>query len=215
MDAEMVAAALEVAHEQVIKKLPSYYAQMPIGWRFKDKFIQLPIIIPPSPQENVKAYANTLLVEYPAKDIKNSKEIKADEKVAFKSDTDAQSETGPNVPTPTGQNSAQNKLVLKPEQMKHIHVMRENIEDISDTDEEFLKQVSQALADFSFNPREIKRFINALRFQRFLMTSREKPKSDLSFDQVRRWTILSLKWPQVERWLYWGISTFGNNSKDK
>ena len=47
MDTEMVAASLEVAHEQVISKLPTYPTHMPIGWRFMDKFIQLPISIPP------------------------------------------------------------------------------------------------------------------------------------------------------------------------
>ncbi len=41
MDAEMVAAALEVAHKDVISNLPTYSMDIPIGWRFMDKFVQL------------------------------------------------------------------------------------------------------------------------------------------------------------------------------
>lgn len=35
------------------------------------------------------------------------------------------------------------------------------------------------------------------------MTSIDKEKPTPSFDQVSRWIILSLKWPQLIRWLYW------------
>jgi hypothetical protein len=54
----MVAASLEVAHEKVIEKLPTYPTHTPIGWRFMDKFIQLPVIIPPV--TNMETYIQSL-----------------------------------------------------------------------------------------------------------------------------------------------------------
>ncbi|MGF7001430.1 hypothetical protein P3T25_009823 [Paraburkholderia sp. GAS32] len=45
MDAEMVAAALQFAHRDMTANLPSD-ARIPIGWRFMDKFVQLPFVIP-------------------------------------------------------------------------------------------------------------------------------------------------------------------------
>ncbi|MDQ3919322.1 MAG: P-loop NTPase fold protein, partial [Acidobacteriota bacterium] len=47
MDAEMVAAALQAAHKDVIACLPTD-AGIPVGWRFMDKFVQLPFLIPPT-----------------------------------------------------------------------------------------------------------------------------------------------------------------------
>ncbi|MGF6871453.1 KAP family P-loop NTPase fold protein [Paraburkholderia sp. MM5477-R1] len=46
MDAEMVAAALQVAHKDLTANAPND-ARIPIGWRFMDKFVQLPFIVPP------------------------------------------------------------------------------------------------------------------------------------------------------------------------
>jgi len=41
IDDEMVAAALDKAHSEVIAKLPAYARSTSIGWRFMDKFVQL------------------------------------------------------------------------------------------------------------------------------------------------------------------------------
>ena len=46
MDAEMVAAALQVAHKDLIAGAGEK-SQIPIGWRFMDKFVQLPFVVPP------------------------------------------------------------------------------------------------------------------------------------------------------------------------
>ena len=42
--AEMVAAALQVAHAEIAEQLPAGTAS-PIGWRFMDKFVQLPVLL--------------------------------------------------------------------------------------------------------------------------------------------------------------------------
>ena len=52
MDPQMIAAALEKAHEEIRERLPSYERGVPLGWRFMDKFVQLPFTIPPQADLN-------------------------------------------------------------------------------------------------------------------------------------------------------------------
>src|SRR5215210_5076236 len=59
MDAEMVAAALQSAHKDLVSALPKD-AGIPVGWRFMDKFVQLPFIIPPMPSNGVQRYTDSL-----------------------------------------------------------------------------------------------------------------------------------------------------------
>jgi hypothetical protein len=74
------------------------------------------------------------------------------------------------------------------------------------------------VSEFSKNPRDIKRFMNVLRFQRFLRESviagaerLSSPSQPIpSADQLTRWLILSLKWPGVIRWLYWSAGSYKN-----
>jgi predicted KAP-like P-loop ATPase len=44
MDTEMVAAALQAAHRDMISFLLTD-AGIPVGWRFMDKFVQLPVLL--------------------------------------------------------------------------------------------------------------------------------------------------------------------------
>ncbi|TMJ15533.1 MAG: hypothetical protein E6G94_06990 [Alphaproteobacteria bacterium] len=63
MDPQIVAAALEREHDGVIAKLPSYERAVPLGWRFMDKFIQLPFTIPPSDDATLRGFVKELGVE--------------------------------------------------------------------------------------------------------------------------------------------------------
>jgi hypothetical protein len=60
MDAEMVAAALQESYNNVIRRLPQYSTHPPVGWKFMDKFIQLPFVIPPTEQKDLDMYITTL-----------------------------------------------------------------------------------------------------------------------------------------------------------
>jgi hypothetical protein len=88
------------------------------------------------------------------------------------------------------------------EEAQILDTMDKKIDTISDADEKFLTKVKDVASSFSNNPREIKRFINLLRFERFLMTELLEDEKSPEFDQASRWIILSLKWPQLVRWLY-------------
>lgn len=60
MDTEMVAAALQSAHKDLTANLPPD-VRIPIGWRFMDKFVQLPFVIPPLDPKNYQGFLMELL----------------------------------------------------------------------------------------------------------------------------------------------------------
>jgi hypothetical protein len=59
MDAEVVAASMEVAHEKITQKLLERSGEL--GWSYMDKFVQLPIILPKILDHNQKEYFGYLL----------------------------------------------------------------------------------------------------------------------------------------------------------
>jgi hypothetical protein len=63
MEPGMVAAALEVANKEVIQKAKEsglVDGAAPVGWRFMEKIVQLPIMIPPPTTGETKLYVGTL-----------------------------------------------------------------------------------------------------------------------------------------------------------
>jgi len=60
IDDEMVSAALDHAHSDVIMKLPGYAKSTSIGWRFMGKFVQLPFTIPPPETDELTTYVESL-----------------------------------------------------------------------------------------------------------------------------------------------------------
>jgi hypothetical protein len=204
MDTDMAAAAaaLEVAHSDVISKLPKYTLQTPLGWRFMDKFVQLPIVIPPV--SDMSQYVRSLFPFGTQEEKRTSK------------DKDTLKATQP--PTEQIPKEEEDKPSDYDEKQKEIiKIMTKSIRSFSDKDKVFVEQVTKATSDFSDNPRDIKRFVNALRFQRFVWAG-IRPltgKEPASFDQMRRWTVLSLKWPGLVRWLYWGASGSGIRNQNE
>jgi hypothetical protein len=68
-------------------------------------------------------------------------------------------------------------------------------------DPEVLALVRAASAYFPGNPRELKRFSNSFRFQYFLWWARRAQGLKVpSLAQMQRWTVLSMRWPEVVRW---------------
>jgi len=225
MDAEMVAAALEVAHKDVISKLPPYSSDTPIGWRFMDKFVQLPIILPPRRALDVMGYVESLLAkdrEDLARHQQNKESIGSPEQYTKASLEKTE-------PVNTKQKEIQSQSNSSEEKKKIIEIADERIAHISDQDKEFQDIIKKTASDFSRNPRDIKRFMNMLRFQRFLretmiaaadekLLEGQSPVLDdqlvvPSTDQLSRWIVLSLKWPGVIRWLYSGSGVGEYNNK--
>jgi len=202
MDTEMVAASLEEAHSKIIAKLPQYDNQTPLGWRFMDKFVQLPVILPRPDQSDLDTYVNALV----AQQIDNQKISTAIKQVKFKKKEDK-------IPSEDVQSLIKkNKLsgaeisvfVKKLQELESLKLMDKKLKEIESTP--ILSNVIKETASFfSDNPRELKRYINLLRFQYFICTARESRNQPVPpLETLARWIILSLKWPDMIRWLQSG-----------
>jgi hypothetical protein len=202
MDTEMVAAALQAAHKDMIACLPSD-AGIPVGWRFMDKFVQLPFLIPPTEEVEVTRYTKSLFESNEALTIDPKiEEIASESAKHIFTRSDAADETL----------KLQSKLNLDEAQRGHLqeqleaHVVQrkldEGIETFTDKNPEIQRVISVATSYFRGNPRELKRFINSFRFHYFIWWARRAQELESpSLEQLLRWTVLSMKWPEVVRWL--------------
>jgi hypothetical protein len=204
MDPDMVAAALEEAHAKVIAKLPADVSSTPIGWRFMDKFVQLPFVIPPADPQDLQDYARSLLSE-------RRRHRDRDPAIQAALNDVLQAAEAPSQVRQAVERAAQEhgldedqqyEVRVRAEHEEERRVIDRGIERFSDRDSEVRRIVLDTAPDFSHNPRELKRFLNLYRFLYFLTWARKGRGRDApSEDQLRRWIVLSLKWPEVVRWI--------------
>ena len=197
VDSEFIAAALEQSYGNITKNLPYYSKEPPIGMRFMDKFIQLSVILPPPEVDNVKAYIESLLI------------------IKSKGQTSKQSSSSPegrslnsnqNIEDASGLSSLQSTGELVKEIKKKEEIAIAKIEETkvtySDQNPEVREIVMEAMNNFSDNPREMKRFLNMMRFYYFMREGRRAANLRYaSLDQLRRWITLLMKWPHFVLWL--------------
>lgn len=221
MDTEMVAAALQAAHKEMIAQLPAD-AGIPVGWRFMDKFVQLPFLIPPTEDAGLEQYTTSLLssrsrlLPNPHRDkllegFKDSvtTRVEADRLVKRMRDENLLNETA----------AAEVRAGFEPYIARAVRSkVDEGIAKFNDDNEEILRVVSKATVYFRGNPRELKRFVNAFRFNYFLWWAHKAQGfRGPTLDQLLRWSVLSMKWPEVVRWLRrssgneWHAEAAGNN----
>ena len=80
--------------------------------------------------------------------------------------------------------------------------MDADISHFSDEERWISDLISRAVVKYSRNPRDIKRFINSFRFYYFLRSARSsRGEAVPSLEQMSRWILLSLRWPEIVRWL--------------
>ncbi|WP_194788883.1 KAP family P-loop NTPase fold protein [Pseudomonas sp. UFMG81] len=190
MDPQMVAAALEKAHEDVRLKLPRYERAVPLGWRFMDKFIQLPFTIPPCEVRQFDGYIGHLMTPLPSEPA-----------VTVNRDASATSTPSEQAPLTSNRNEKQPVASVKTEPASS----KANIEFIESREVGAIVRLTAAYA--VGNPREMKRMVNLVRFYLSLRTARRK--SDPAWrspgqEQYARWVALTLRWPDMLRWLQWG-----------
>jgi len=203
MDPQMVAAALEKAHEDVRQKLPSYEQAVPLGWRFMDKFVQLPFTLPPSEDGAFKAYvdwlAGTVQTTRPLVTTDQSAAERTDTNSKKSPDTDGlegalrqiADDLGPSTPAaPETGSKAEASAIAEFTESRNVGA------------------IIRKIAQYSVgNPREMKRMVNLARFYLTLRTARSL--KDPSWrppdaDQYARWIAVTLRWPDMLRWLQWG-----------
>lgn len=210
MDTEMVAAALQAAHKDMIAHLPSD-AGIPVGWRFMDKFVQLPFLIPPTVDAGLRQYTSSLLSAKrsarPSQETDDSTDKvlgKIVRAVTTRAEADREMKRLHDEEKGFGTDiMARARERLDAEVAKAVRAkVDEGIKKFTDENEEIRVVVAKATAYFRGNPRELKRFVNAFRFNYFLWWAhRAQGFRGPTLDQLLRWSVLSMKWPEVVRWL--------------
>lgn len=204
MDPEIVAASLEEAHNKVIAKLPADAKNTPIGWRFMDKFVQLPFVIPQADRNQLDNYVKSLLSEYKKKEqIDEQVNAAASEVLPKLEDLNQIEKVSQELTQKYNLNENQQRyLAQKLTQNVSFNIMDRGIASFSDQNSDIRDLVLKTAPEFSRNPRDLKRFLNMFRFLFFLKWAREgRGKTSPSLEQLRRWIMFSMKWPEVERWL--------------
>jgi hypothetical protein len=207
MDTEMVAAALQAAHKEMIAFLPED-AGIPVGWRFMDKFVQLPFLIPPAIGPNVSSYTRALFAtdETPVRD--RVAERLANEAVArivtrVTSEPQDYDKEAEQLRTQHKLDETQTTYLRQRIEAQVVQRrLDEGLEKFNDRNPDIIRVIETATKYFSGNPREMKRFVNAFRFHYFLWwAQRAQGLPAPSLEQLTRWTVLSMRWPEVVRWL--------------
>lgn len=205
MDAEVVAAAMEIVHKDVIEKLVDRRSEL--GWRFMDKFVQLSFVMPRLTERQREAYLTSLiggdgLPTSPAEegtgdDLIDGYRIRSELSAGNISPDDAMRRVS--------------SLVLDPE-TEFQEDWREVAEDViaigarsfSDADAVSVEALRRQIPHLSDNPRTIKRAVNLFRFYQFTAWAREGSPLSLDAadpDLIARWIVIAVRWPQVVRWL--------------
>jgi hypothetical protein len=169
IDDEMVAAALDQAHSQVIAKLPSYARSSSIGWRFMDKFVQLPFVVPPSTKEDLGNYVESLLSQGGAR-----KDVSMQAR-----DMAARAVEGGEASSTTPEQVVKKVMAQQPlapdqrealkQEVKIIQGMNENINRFTDLDKEIHETISHYARLYFTNPRDTKRFAISSAFTIFFV----------------------------------------------
>lgn len=198
MDSEMVAASLDVAHKDVISALPQD-ARTPVGWRFMDKFVQLPFVIPPVGAADVVSLSTSLATTPERQDLIRKAVLRAiaegGEVTAERAEVHVR-EAGlamEDIPSVLSQTS----------KIREASAQESNIAEFDDDRDDVRETVAQGLQYFAGNPREIKRFLNAFRLHVFLWGDKvtSEGPTKLSLQDIMRWTVFMMKWPDTMRWI--------------
>ena len=200
MDPQMIAAALEEAHAKVRIQLPRYERTVPLGWRFMDKFIQLPFTIPPSGGSDLEKYVNWLgEVEAPATPAASTSKGRTSEPEKPHIFTSHPSPSKQPLPTEEREEASGDFSERASEAERKFKESR----DVGI----IIRHAALDTAGNPGNPREIKRIANLARLYLGLRNSRranDPPWRSPSLDQYARWITVTLRWPDMMRWLQWG-----------
>jgi hypothetical protein len=199
MDPQMIAAALEEAHAKVRLQLPRYERTVPLGWRFMDKFIQLPFTIPPSGTTALEQYVGwlgraeeterttTTPEERPAPPRSEAPVVSSLQSASVDQHTNGE-QVPPRI-SPESHSPAERKF----KESRDVGVI--------------IRRAALDTPGNPGNPREIKRIANLARLYLGLRNNRRASQASWrspSLDQYARWITVTLRWPDMMRWLQWG-----------
>lgn len=216
MDMNMVARALEES-----TTLPALYEEeahyRSNGWRFMQKFVQLPFMIPHLDLPGAQAFASKHLES----DVEEKEEVPT---VKEKEEEEEKPFPKPKVWTPEEQDALkrveqatssdevqaavrENKAVSTSEEFQRegqAAASRAMTKIMKDPGTEEAKEIAKTAIGFlEQNPRAIKRCFNLVRVLRNIQVSREESTRGANYDRtiVFRTAVLLMHWPQFAHWV--------------
>jgi hypothetical protein len=213
MDAEIVAASLDVAYEKMKGKVINRETEQgSLGWYFLDKFIQLPFFIPVMNEDKKLEYLKFLLKQSTG-GIGNGQAPALDkarlEGHELKELAKKVLQTPPGVAT----QQLMSDLTIADSRELDKAILEEQVKNHLDSDK-ISEQVGRYSAFLNSDPRTLKRFANLLRFYNsYQVLRRMKQQPYIPIHHLGKYLALMLKFPQLIRWLQWdtenknGLST--------
>ena len=205
IDAEVVAASMEVVHAEIIDKLDDRRGEL--GWRFMDKFVQLPFVMPTLHPDQREAYLRGLFST--AKHQEGEHLVAEAEKLAREVEQEREgneeSTTVDELARRVG-DLAPRLAAVAPDRARALgeQVVAAGAQSFSDSDPEVIQALADQMRFLSDNPRTIKRAVNLYRFHRFAAFARQAsalPLEVASPEQIGRWIVVIIRWPQFVRWM--------------
>ncbi len=203
MDAEMVAAALDVEYEKMKGRMGSKeLEQGSIGWYFLDKFIQLPFFIPVMSETKKKEYLKSLLTE---KEKQENLGIKTETK---KPNHEKVANVYTKVMTSANNNQSSKAIadadLTKEEEKELDKMILQNQVQLTKHNEEIQNQIALYAPFISSDPRSLKRFTNLLRFlSSYQFLRMKKGEKYVEVKILAKWLAIMVKFPQLIRWIQW------------
>jgi hypothetical protein len=202
IDAEVVAASMEVVHAQIIEKLRGRRGEL--GWRFMDKFVQLPFVMPRLQSDQREDYLRGLFSTLPSGD----PQAVLAEAARLEGQVDGLAMSVDELAEAVG-DLAPRLAAVAPDRARALaeKVVTAGARAFSDEDPEVVDALADQMRYLSDNPRTIKRAVNLYRFNRFTAFARQVSTQPLDIAtpaQIGRWTVVIVRWPQFVRWLQAG-----------
>ena len=203
MDAEMVAAALDVQYHGMKGKFPGKEKNLgSVGWYFLDKFIQVPIVLPTMSEQEKIGFLGNLFgkpepVPAPVSTDQTLGELQQTARTILDQAREGRTEEVAKVREEVSSRGVRMEEILDQEILAKAYTESEDAEDI-------IRQVKAFAPYLDPSPRSIKRFANLLRFytaQQQLRATKSLPFADT--EALAKWLIITLRWPMLVRWLQW------------
>jgi hypothetical protein len=205
MDAQVVAASMEVAYENLDKKLKSVTRSYgSLGWYFMDKFIQLQFNIPNMTPDQRSTYLTRLFGQERQGMERLSAAVLDDVQKKLEAKLSSASLKADELP----QQAAELAKLLphRPQVWQRLsHTLIETgAKQLSDDSPTLQKHLQRYEPFLGVSPRGIKRFANLYRFYSLSQLSRQSQGLPAcSPSALARWLVIMLRWPQVVRWIQW------------
>lgn len=191
MDSEIVAASLRKAHEGIGEWLETDAGGANLGWRYMDKFVQLPFVVPIISEDQADRYIAKLI----ASEVGHASSGEVVVTPMQPASDSAEAETSAaKVATPDAK-PPKTARELTADLTNRVKYQSSDATSVRTT-------LEKGQRHFSNNPRALKRLANVFRFYMNLRLAREDRDEEVpTIGQMQNWVILMMRWPDFYRWL--------------